>query len=225
MRRKLAGRAALMIAAAGIATIGLVRWGSAADHRDSAALTADPAADIADVYVFRSPANTNNVVLAMDVSGLIPPSEAHTTTFDRNVLYQFKIDNNGDAVEDLVIQAYAAGGASDQVMRFRGPFAPDVSGQMAKVTGEVVAQVGVSQNERAIVRTGGGLTVFAGVRDDPFFFDLAQFQAILAGQATGFRSPGIDTFAGTNVLAIVVELPAAMLGGTNLRVWGTTSRM
>jgi hypothetical protein len=69
-----------------------------------------------------------------------------------------------------------------------------------------------------------GITVFAGVRDDPFFFDLTQFQAILAGQASGFRNPGVDTFAGTNVLAIVVEVPISMLGGPNLNIWGTTSR-
>ena len=68
------------------------------------------------------------------------------------------------------------------------------------------------------------MTVFAGVRDDPFFFDLVQFKKIIAGQATSFRNPGVDTFAGTNVLAIVVELPSSMLGGTKLGVWGSTSR-
>jgi len=62
------------------------------------------------------------------------------------------------------------------------------------------------------------------VRDDPFFFDLVQFKKIIAGQATSFRDPGVDSFAGTNVLAIVVELPSALLGGTKLGVWGTTSR-
>jgi len=66
--------------------------------------------------------------------------------------------------------------------------------------------------------------VFAGVRDDPFFFDLVQFKKIIAGEASAFRNPGVDTFAGTNVLAIVVELPSSLLGGTKLSVWGSTSR-
>jgi hypothetical protein len=34
---------------------------------------------------------------------------------------------------------------------------------------------------------------FAGPRDDPFFFDLGQFQAILGGTATAFKNPGVDT--------------------------------
>jgi hypothetical protein len=86
------------------------------------------------------------------------------------------------------------------------------------------AQVRVSRGATPVTASNGGITVFAGVRDDPFFFDLTQFQAILAGQASGFRNPGVDTFAGTNVLAIVVEVPISMLGGSSLNVWGTTSR-
>jgi hypothetical protein len=83
----------------------------------------------------------------------------------------------------------------------------------------------VSANREALVSTERGISVFAGVRDDPFFFDLAQFQAILAGQASAFRNPGVDTFAGTSVLALVVELPIELLGNSSdLNIWGTTSR-
>ena len=39
-----------------------------------------------------------------------------------------------------------------------------------------------------------------------------------------FRNPGVDAFAGTGVLALVVELPSAMLGGSQIGIWGTTSR-
>jgi len=46
----------------------------------------------------------------------------------------------------------------------------------------------------------------------------------VGGMATSFNNPGTDAFAGTNVLAIVIELPSSMLGGTKLGVWGTTSR-
>lgn len=217
--------AALAVTIAAIGAAGIARWAAAADHRDSMALTADPAADIADVYTFRSPTNPSNLVLVMTVSGLIPPSEAAIASFDRDVLYQFKIDNTGDAVEDLVIQAFAAGGPNNQVMRFRGPEAPVSSGTHNSVLrGAQSGQVRVSNAASPIVAERNGMKVYAGVRDDPFFFDFTQFQAILAGQASGFRNPGIDTFAGTNVLAIVVELPASRLGGPNLKVWGTTSR-
>ena len=66
----------LLVAAAGL---GVTRFITASDHKDSMLLAGDPAADIADIYTFRSPTNPANVVLAMTVSGFIPPSEASTT--------------------------------------------------------------------------------------------------------------------------------------------------
>jgi len=210
---------------AGAAAAGVARLISASDHKDSMLLAGDPAADIADVYTFRGPTNPGNTVLAMTVSGFIPPSEASTTYFDPNVLYQWKIDNNGDAVEDLVIQAFVTGTGGHQVMHFRGPVAPSEAGSTSTIVREAeTATVAVSNTATPIVAARNGMTVFAGVRDDPFFFDLVQFKHIIAGEATSFRNPGIDTFAGTNVLAIVVELPSSQLGNSKLGVWGTTSR-
>ena len=212
----------LLVAAAGL---GVTRFITASDHKDSMLLAGDPAADIADMYTFRSPTNPANVVLAMTVSGFIPPSEASTTFFDPNVLYQWKIDNDGDAVEDLVIQAFVTGTGGHQVMHFRGPAkASEIGSTTRVIEGPETATVAVSNTATPIAATRNGMTVFAGVRDDPFFFDLVQFKKIIAGQATSFRNPGVDTFAGTNVLAIVVELPSSMLGGTKLGVWGSTSR-
>ena len=212
----------LLVAAAGL---GVTRFITASDHKDSMLLAGDPAADIADIYTFRSPTNPANVVLAMTVSGFIPPSEASTTFFDPNVLYQWKIDNDGDAVEDLVIQAFVTGTGGHQVMHFRGPAKASELGSTTRVIdGPETATVAVSNTPTPIVATRNGMTVFAGVRDDPFFFDLVQFKKIIAGEASAFRNPGVDTFAGTNVLAIVVELPSSLLGGTKLSVWGSTSR-
>lgn len=208
------------------AALGITRWTNASDHRDSALLAADEAADIADVYTFRSPTNPDNLVLVMTVSGFIPPAEASTTFFDPNVLYQWKIDNNGDAVEDLVIQANATGSGGDQTMHFRGPVAPPQTGVLNRVIHgpTQTAVVRVTNGPTPIIATHRGIKVFAGVRDDPFFFDLARFKEIIGGLATSFNNPGTDAFAGTNVLAIVIELPSSMLGGVKLGVWGTTSR-
>src|SRR2546426_9067671 len=208
------------------AALGVTRWIKASDHKDSALLAADHAADIADVYTFKSPVNPDNVVLVMTVSGFIPPSEASTTFFDPNVLYQWKIDNDGDAVEDLVIQAFVTGTGGHQVMHFRGPAAPAATGTTDRVVlGPETATVGVSNGAAPIVASRGGMTEFGGGRDDPVFFDLVQFKKIIAGEATAFRNPGVDTFAGFNVLAIVAEVPSSLLGGQKLGVWGTTSRV
>ena len=67
---------------------------------------------------------------------------------------------------------------------------------------------------------------FVGPRDDPFFFDLGQFKHILNGEAPGgFNNPGTDTFAGTNVLSTVIEVPKSLLGtSTSLNVWAETKQ-
>jgi hypothetical protein len=50
-------------------------------------------------------------------------------------------------------------------------------------------------------------------------------KAILAGTAPGFSSPGNDTFAGTNVLSVVVEVPKTLIGATgNINVWLETKK-
>ena len=217
-------RGALLAGAVAATMAGLARV-RAADHRDSAVLTASPAQDIADVYSFQSPANPANIVLAMTVSGFIPPAEAATAAFDPEVLYQFKIDTNGDAREDLVIQAFATGSATNQVMHFIGPTAPGLTGTTSRlVNGRGITSVRVSTGAAPVVTAAQGMSVFAGVRDDPFFFDLVRFNAIVAGQETSFRDPGVDTFAGFNVLALVLEFPKSLLGtaGT-IGVWATTS--
>src|ERR1044071_9835345 len=116
-----------------VAAAGITRWIKASDHKDSALLAADHAADIADVYTFRSPVHPDNVVLVMTVSGFIPPSEASTTFFDPGVLYQWKIDNNGDAVEDLVIQPFVTGAGRHQVMHSLAPGEPPETGVGSRV--------------------------------------------------------------------------------------------
>jgi len=60
------------------------------------------------------------------------------------------------------------------------------------------------------------VTLFAGLRDDPFFFDLNAFLAV------SFCSPGMNFFNGLNVSAIVVEVPSDLLGPSNIGVWART---
>ena len=75
----------------------------------------------------------------------------------------------------------------------------------------------------SIGSNSSGMKLFAGPRDDPFFFDLTRFREIIAGTQTAFRNPGVDAFAGTNVMSIVVEVPKSTLGtAATLNVWGET---
>ncbi len=230
-RRRLALLGLLAGSATAIASFG---WLTAADHIDSPLIAADQSADLADVYSFRSPTNPDHIVLAMTISNIqaAPEIGFGRSIFDPQVLYQFKIDNDGDAVEDFVIQAFVTGkDASKQKMNFLGPAAPEVTGTDARIlsrSGKDKARKGkvrVSTGTVPIIKSKRGMTVFAGVRDDPFFFDFGQFVAVLGG-ASSFNDPGTDAFAGLNVYAIVVEFPIAWLGGdsNDLKVWATTSR-
>ena len=196
----------------------------AADHTDSPLVAADQAADIADVYSFRS---GDDLVLAMTISNVqaAPEIELGRSIFDPSVLYQLNIDTNGDAVEDLVVQSVFVGDPRDQVMQVRGPAAPTELSPRHRLLDLDPMTVSVSTGTQAVTEERDGIRIFAGVRDDPFFFDLSQFLAILGGSAGGFDDPGVDAFADLNAYAIVVQIPLEMLGDpATLAIWGTTAR-
>ncbi len=212
-------------ALAGLALIGGVVF--AADHIDAPAVTGpgstSPANDITDVYVFQSPADNSKMVFALNTQGLLSPAASAAATFQANVMYEINIDNTGDNVEDLVIQCLVQNGK----MRVYGPVAPGTTGTVSAVkTNGPVTEVQVTTYAAGTPLTGtnsNGIKVFAGPRDDPFFFDLVRFREILAGTQTSFRSPGVDTFAGTNVMSMVVEVPKTLLGtAATLNVWAET---
>jgi hypothetical protein len=193
----------------------------AADHIDAPAVT-DNANDITDVYAFQG-ADTNNLVFVVNTQGLLSPGATGAASFKENVLTEINIDNNNDNVEDLVIQAINRGNK----MYFFGPVAPGNTGLNSTIkTANASGSVDISQyGSPAVTATSGGMKFFAGPRDDPFFFDLGQFRAILAGTATGFNSTGTDTFAGTNVLSTVIEVPKSMLGSSSsINVWAETKQ-
>jgi hypothetical protein len=163
------------------------------------------------------------MVFAVNTQGLLSPGATAAASFNENVLTEINIDNTGDNVEDLVIQAIKRG----DKMYFFGPISPDMTGTMSTIkTAAAAGSVAISTYGSApIISNENGMKFFAGPRDDPFFFDLGQFKSILGGTATGFNNPGTDTFAGTNVLSIVVEVPKSMLGtATTLNVWAETKK-
>ena len=193
----------------------------AADHADAPAVTGN-ANDITDVYAFQGQ-DTNNMVFVVNTQGLLSPGASATAAFNENVMTEINIDNTGDNVEDLVIQAIKREGK----MYFFGPIAPGTTGTVSTVkTAGASGSVAISSyGGTPITSTSNGMKFFAGPRDDPFFFDLNRFKAILAGTATGFNNPGTDTFAGTNVLATIVEVPKSMLGtSATINVWAETKQ-
>ncbi|MBK7123312.1 MAG: DUF4331 family protein [Chitinophagaceae bacterium] len=190
----------------------------AADHIDTPAVTGQ-STDITDLYVFRAQ-DVNNLVFVANTQGLLSPGSTAAAKFDENTVIEFNIDNNADNMEDLVIQCKYD--AASNSIRVYGPVVPSEKGTRSKLEGNITASAAVTAYGSApVIGTGAtGVKVFAGPRDDPFFFDLNQYKAILAGSAMGFNNPGADTFAGTNVLSIVVEVPKTLLNSTgSINVW------
>ncbi len=198
----------------------------AADHIDAPSVTGPSstslATDITDIYAFQSPADNTKMVLVANVSGLMTPTTTAAAKFGSNVLYEMNIDNTGDNVEDLVIQFLVQNGK----VRAYGPVAPATTGTTSTIrTNGAITEADVTPyGTTPIVGTGAnGMKIFAGPRDDPFFFDLARFKEIIAGTQTAFRPVGVDFFAGTNVLSLVAEMPKTLLGtGTTINYWVET---
>lgn len=195
----------------------------AADHIDAPAVTGPSSSslgtDITDIYAFQSPADNSKMVFVINTQGLLSPAATSSASFPSNVMYEMNIDNTGDNVEDLVIQCLV----KNNKLRVYGPVAPSTPGLNSTVmTSGTLTETDVTAYGASALNVGSnnGIRVFAGPRDDPFFFDLVRFKEILAGTQTGFRSPGVDAFAGTNVMSIVVEVPKNLLGSAaTLNVW------
>jgi hypothetical protein len=183
---------------------------SAADHLDAPGLTppgGDTRLDITDVYAFQSPVNPENTVLIMGVNPLA--GVLNDGTFrPGNALYAFKIDTNGDAREDVTFRLKFTKPDTNLVQRVTlGVDGLGMRNPVAKgKTGEVISI------------PGGGM-LFAGVMDDPFFFDLEGFLAL------DFCMPGEtrpNFFAGLNISAIALEVPSSWFGSNNIGVWART---
>lgn len=200
------------------ALLALAGTATGADHKDAPLINEDATADINDVYAFANPTDPSRVVFVITVNGFSVSDNPTGFNFSPNVRYNVNIDLDNDGQRDAWVRA-----------RFDAPtstgqtFEVSVSG-MDPFTAQVTRPtVGMSPNEPVVTHGPGGVTAFAGPRDDPFFFDLVGFNRFLGGSGA---FSGDDAFAGFNVSAIVIELPAALVAGdaTTLQAWASTER-
>src|SRR6266568_2697093 len=176
----------------------------AADHLDAPGLTppgGSVQSDITDLYAFQSPTSPANTVLVLNVNGVI----GGNLTFGRGipgvgntkgVLYNFNIDNNGDAITDVNLRVRFGMPADDGSQQFE-----------VRRNGKLLISMdegrstafGAAPN----IVTVGDVKAFAGRRDDPFFFDLAAFLGHDLSDPTKARSfcdsQKNDFFLGKNV--------------------------
>ncbi|MGQ0766547.1 MAG: DUF4331 family protein [Gemmatimonadota bacterium] len=228
----------LSIAVAGsVGAFFVSRASLASDHQDTELTELRQTPDINDVYAF--PGSTpDRIVLAVTTASPVTPSQSATIGFNPNLLYQIKVDNTGDGIEDLVFQMVAEGTGPNQIVALFGPAAPNQVGTInTRLSGKRI--IG---RANTTLGSSTGIQFRAGLVDDPFFIDLEQFFRILPDRrpekgplsvfpvpATSFRNPGIDFLRGFNALGIVIELPENMLLPPNagpdpkIGIWATTS--
>src|SRR3954470_9065425 len=164
-----------------------VQPSSGADHRDAPIAGLNPAGDITDVFAFVDPNDPSRIVVGMGVNSFAVPSVNGTYKFSPDMLYQFKFDNNGDAKEDFVIQLVFSHG-SPQTVKVLGPAAPRqaFTGALNRLLKKDDA-VSVDGAVGGTICDPNGVQVFTGLRDDPFVFDVSQFNRILGGEQEVFR--------------------------------------
>jgi len=197
-------------------------------HLDSPIARQDIRLDITDLYVFHGETGTAFVInVCHSIFGPIPAPGWHPEG-----MYEFKVDLNGDAVEDvtyrLTFDERDQQGRQRYVVRcIRGGEAVD-----PHAAGTIVAQGTTGET----VTTAAGLRVWAGKAGDPFWIEPDVLHAV--GHAfqdgTVVNLSGWDPshaknlFAGHTLYSIVLELPdSELLAGAGDRrrigVWAVSS--
>jgi hypothetical protein len=201
----------------GVAALGLGAWlvvhsstSHAADHLDSPTLATNPMADINDVYAWMTP-DLLKVNLAMSISpgddgssANMPPSYGSTRHFGPSILYVFHVTS--------LAQYGMAGQETDVICKL----ASDTSAECWVGTADYVQ--GDPSNPAGITSTDGKIRLFAGLRSDPFFFNLQGFRDAIslvetsAGTLT-FDTAGCPQLNDTTGLALRTKLQEGAQAG------------
>ncbi len=239
-------RAAAVLAAATAATLTVLSvtpnkniakvYGS--DHREAPTVDGLAEGDLTDVYTFVDPNDSSRVDFIMNVNPFAVPAEGASYAFSPDMLYQFKIDNTGDAREDQVIQIKFDQTSQAQTASVYGPAVPTTTGARNTL---LTSAPTASGKFGTTFGSSTGVQAFVGLRDDPFVFDFAQFTRILNGSQDVFRqvgtfrgrpvradgTSGVDIFGGFNLTSIVVSIPKTMIHGSGpmVNVWATVSQV
>lgn len=213
--------------------IGVVAWGSS--HREAPMISTDPQADNTDVYAFTSPEAPDYVTLIQNVNPLsVPSAGPYFYRFGDDVVYEFNIDNDGNAYPDIKYQfvfrteyrnenssfLYNTGQVTSlddpdlQVVQYYDVYEVRGNRRISLAKHLITAPWNVGENSmpdyaslrnESVKWIRNGLKVFAGPADDPFFIDLRIFDLL---QPSGAPRDGL---AGYNVSTIAIKIPKSQL--------------
>jgi hypothetical protein len=209
-------------------------WGSASSHREAPIVAGDPEVDTTDVYAFVSPNKPDTVTIVGSWFPFEEPAGGpNFYQFEDGAHYEFNIDNDGDAKEDITYRwvfethvrndetfLYANGpvtSLTDQNLnvyqtydlyrkRSGGAWTRELNDAIAAPSdvGEgTIPDYGVLSTQ-AVKSFGDGAKSFAGQSDDAFFLDLRVFDLLYGGDLS---EVGDDTLDGFNVNTIALQVP------------------
>ncbi len=184
-----------------------------ADHLDSPGLMppgGDVRIDITDLYAFQKPGDSSKSILMMNVNPL-----ARASAFNPDAIYEMLVDTDADAFPNVAFKinfSDVTGGQTATVRR-----AADSHALGRNLDGDIIFQdVPTSFGPTPTIVQAGPYKFFAGLRSDPFFFDLLGFLNHL-------HFTGSDFFVDKNVFGMVLELPNSALGSNpNVGLWVRT---
>lgn len=194
----------------------------AADHAESTSVAGDPGADIADVFAYLDPADNTKVILCMDVEGFIVPSEALNLSFyGPEIMYRFEIENTGDSIGDLNFDITFSPQTSRSMPQMATISLPSPPGaRTRRFEAPTTVQTFNSVANPFVVTTNqaSGVSFFAGLTDDPFYFDIVGTNRFVGSVLNGTPDPTLlqrsrDSFAGYNIHMIALKVPASLLRG------------
>jgi hypothetical protein len=173
----------------------------------------DARLDISDLYVFPTPGDSTRTVLMMNLHPSIsfnPPGLTADDGFAPHAVYEFRIDNDGDAVANTVYQIRFSplrdGRQTASVTR---------SGVVATASEPIMTDALVSASAEVRITEAGEHRFYAGPRSDPFYADVA-------GAMNNLQFSGSDSMVDMDIYAIVLEIPNKTLDGdSRVGIWAT----
>jgi hypothetical protein len=216
-------------------------FADASSHREAPMISQDPVADATDLYAFVSPDAPDTVTFVAAYYPMQDPAGfPNFYRFGDDVTYRINIDNNGDAVEDILYQwnfsteivnpnsfLYQSGpieslDSPNLNVRQTYTLSEGRGGVLTEIaSGLMTPPVNIGPKstpdyealaDEAIYEVGDGIKVFAGQRDDPFWVDLGGVGDLLTiRELPGNAGGGVDDLAGLNVQALVIQVPIDQL--------------
>lgn len=202
-----------------------------AGHRDAPTIGNYSAVDINDLYMFRDPPCTTTscsspkLVIALSTQALADPLFGPSYHFQENALYRLSFTTKSDARVtaniDFVFSPFGNGPACPAPATPCQTYTATFPGNNV-VVGLVTEGTDNATHLQPVVTTAGAVKVFAGPREDPFFFDLVGFNRTINSSPAQISFTGVDAFKGKNINAIVVELPLTMVFPAGACIGSTT---